>query len=88
MRLGIDSYCYHRYFGEVYPGIQKRPRGKRMTVFDFLGRAKRFKVGGVSLESCFISCKRDNLIKLREKLDEYGFICDRSCKKGSSQNNP
>ena len=74
MKLGIDSYCYHRYFGEVYPGIQKRPRGKRMTVFDFLERAKRFKVGGVSLESCFISCKRDDLMRLREKLDEYGFV--------------
>jgi hypothetical protein len=19
MKIGIDSYCYHRYFGEVYP---------------------------------------------------------------------
>ena len=74
VKLGIDSYCYHRYFGEVYPGIQKRPRGKRMTVFDFLQRAKRFKVGGVSLESYFISCKRDDLMRLREKLDEYGFV--------------
>ena len=22
MKVGIDSYCYHRYFGEVYPDQQ------------------------------------------------------------------
>ena len=26
MKVGIDSYCYHRYFGEVY-GNQSSPRG-------------------------------------------------------------
>lgn len=25
MKLGIDSYSYHRYFGEIYAGIQKEP---------------------------------------------------------------
>ena len=24
MKVGIDSYCYHRFFGEVYPD-QKEP---------------------------------------------------------------
>jgi len=35
MKLGIDSYCYHRYFGEAYPGIQKKAPGRRMTPDDF-----------------------------------------------------
>jgi len=37
MKIGIDSYCYHRYFGEVYP-IQTAP-DTTMTVDDFLVRA-------------------------------------------------
>lgn len=74
MKLGIDSYCYHRYFGEIYAGLQKRPVGRRMTVDDFLGRAKRHGVDGVSLESCFFpSFAPDVLRQLRERLDKHGF---------------
>ncbi|MDX6732737.1 MAG: hypothetical protein QOC54_2685, partial [Baekduia sp.] len=25
MKLGIDSYSFHRYFGEVYPDLQQDP---------------------------------------------------------------
>lgn len=53
MKLAIDSYTYHRYFGEVYPGLEKDP-GSRMTVRDFLERASALGVAGVSVESCFI----------------------------------
>ncbi|MSS72535.1 MAG: sugar phosphate isomerase/epimerase [Candidatus Latescibacteria bacterium] len=74
MKLGIDSYCYHRYFGEIYPGIQRRPAGRRMTVDDFLSRAKRYGVDGVSLESCFFpSFAPDALRRIKERLDEHGF---------------
>jgi len=52
MKIGIDSYCYHRFFGEVY-AVQEKP-GKRMTLEDFLNKALEFQVDGVSLESCFI----------------------------------
>ncbi|MDO9122480.1 MAG: hypothetical protein Q7U31_11885, partial [Anaerolineaceae bacterium] len=51
MKEGIDSYCNHRIFGEVYPD-QKAP-AKNMTMQDFLVRAKELEVDGVSLESCF-----------------------------------
>ncbi len=51
MKTGIDSYCYHRYFGEVYPD-QTDP-GRRWTFLDFVNRAVELKVDGVSLESCF-----------------------------------
>ena len=37
MKVGIDSYCYHRYFGEVYPD-QVDP-GVRWTFHDFVNRA-------------------------------------------------
>jgi sugar phosphate isomerase/epimerase len=70
MKLAIDSYCYHRYFGEIYPGLQKRPR-RRMTVWDFLDRAEELGVEGVSLESCFLEPVTDRLLEqLRDRLDQ------------------
>jgi sugar phosphate isomerase/epimerase len=53
MKIGIDSYCYHRQFGDPYPGLQE-PAAKRMDVWDFLKRAKRLGVAGVSLETCYL----------------------------------
>jgi 3-oxoisoapionate decarboxylase len=52
MKTGIDSYSYHRFFGEVYPQQLAPPRS--MTLEDFLRRAHDLGVGGVSLESCFL----------------------------------
>ena len=73
MKLAIDSYCYHRYFGESYVGLQRDP-GRRMTVWDFLKRAKKHGVAGVSIEACFLPPLDDDfLARLRDTLDEYGF---------------
>ena len=72
LKVGIDNYSYHRFFGEVYPG-QVVP-DKNMTTADFLQRAKDFGVDGVSLESCFIqSFEADYLKDLKKTLDDYGF---------------
>ena len=72
MKIGIDSYCYHRFFGEVYPGQQKP--GKEMSVYDFLDRAKALGVDGVSLESCFFPGYDEGFFKdLKAKLDAYKF---------------
>jgi 3-oxoisoapionate decarboxylase len=69
MKLAIDSYCYHRYFGEWYEGLQTDP-GSRLTVWDFLAKARAFQVQGVSLESCFVPFDEPGLIaKLRQNLD-------------------
>jgi sugar phosphate isomerase/epimerase len=73
MKLAIDSYCYHRYFGECYAGLQRDP-GKRMTVWDFLKRAKKHRVDGVSIEACFLPPLHGDFLKrLRDTLDGYGF---------------
>jgi sugar phosphate isomerase/epimerase len=73
MKVAIDSYCYHRYFGEVYPGIQ-RPPGRTMTVWDFLKRARQLGVAGVSLESCFFPVIDEAFLgRLREALDSAGL---------------
>lgn len=70
MKVGIDSYCYHRFFGEVYP--QQPKPSKQMTLEDFLKRAKELDVDGVSLESCFIPrFDHDYLSSIKGILDEY-----------------
>ncbi|NJN96527.1 MAG: sugar phosphate isomerase/epimerase [Anaerolineales bacterium] len=57
MKVGIDSYCFHRFFGEVYPQQEQPPF--RMTLEDFLKFAVDLGVDGVSLESCFIPQRED-----------------------------
>lgn len=72
MKIGIDSYCFHRYFGEVYPH-QTAP-DKKMSMEDFLAYAKFLGVDGVSLESCFFpSFEKSWFQGLKAQLDEYGF---------------
>lgn len=73
MKVGIDSYCYHRFFGEVYP--DQKPPAKNMTMQDFLKRAKELDVDGVSLESCFFPADADEawFKDLKAQLDEYKF---------------
>jgi transposase InsO family protein len=70
MKVGIDSYCFHRFFGEVYPH-QTAPE-KSMTMEDFLAYAKELDVDGVSLESCFFPSFEDVWLKdLKAVLDDY-----------------
>jgi sugar phosphate isomerase/epimerase len=73
MKIAIDSYCYHRYFGECYPGLQVRPP-KPMSVWDFLKRAKAHRVDGVSLESVYLPSFDDTFLgQLCDTLDRYHF---------------
>jgi sugar phosphate isomerase/epimerase len=72
MKVGIDSYCFHRWFGEVYAGQPQPPR--LMTMEDFLTFAKEVGVDGVSLESCFFpSTDAGWFGSLKAQLDDYGF---------------
>ena len=52
MRVGIDSYSYHRFFGEIRAG--EEDPGIRWTTWDFLDRAVELGVDGVSLETCYL----------------------------------
>lgn len=72
MKVGIDSYCYHRFFGEVYPEQQAPP--KEMTFEDFINRAVALEVDGVSLESCFLP-RFDSayLSEIKGMLDEHNL---------------
>ena len=72
MKVGIDSYCYHRFLGEVYD--HQNPPAKQMTMEDFIKRAKELDVDGVSLESCFIPrFDKAYLSEIKGMLDEYNF---------------
>ncbi|MDQ2777392.1 MAG: sugar phosphate isomerase/epimerase [Acidobacteriota bacterium] len=72
MKVGIDRYCFHRFFGEVYPQ-QRRPE-RTVTVEDFVEYARSLAVDGVSLESCFFrSVELSYLADLRAMLDSYGL---------------
>ena len=44
MKVGIDSYCFHRLFGEVYPG-QQQPE-KILSFEDFLTMAENLGIDG------------------------------------------
>lgn len=72
MRVGIDTYSYHRFFGEIREG--EEDPGTRWTTWDFLARAAELGVDGVSLETCFLDLDdpgfRD---RLALTLDEAGL---------------
>lgn len=74
MKVGIDSYSFHRLFGEVYPGLQEDPgRSWRMET-DFLDFARRQQVGEVALETLFFDALDDGYCTdLKGRLDDLGL---------------
>ncbi|HZO96785.1 MAG TPA: sugar phosphate isomerase/epimerase family protein [Gaiellaceae bacterium] len=73
MKIGIDSYCFHRYFGEVYPGLQEDPGVRWRMEREFLDFAFAQHVDEVALESCFFDALDDGLCaEIRAQLDEEG----------------
>ena len=73
MKVGIDSYCYHRYFGEIYPD-QEDP-GVRWTFQDFVNRAAEMDVDGVSLGVVLFRQPRarNTSAEIKAALDEKGL---------------
>lgn len=73
MKIGIDSYCYHRDFGEVYAGLETAS-SRRMDIRDFVDVAHALGVEGVSLESAFVpALHNDALDELRIRLDRLSL---------------
>ena len=70
MKIGIDSYCYHRFFGEVYP--HQMVPSKQLSLEQFVDRAHQLGVDGVSLESCFFAnYSASYLASIKKLLDCY-----------------
>ncbi len=73
MKIGIDSYCFHRYFGEVYPDLQTDPGVRWRMEEEFLDFALSQHVDEVALESCFFDALDDGLCaEIRGRLDDAG----------------
>ena len=72
MRVGIDTYSYHRFFGEIREG--EWDPGTRWTTWDFLDRAVELEVDGVSLETCYLDLDDAEFReRLALSLDEAGL---------------
>ena len=50
MLVGIDGFCYHRYFGQAYPGLEQVPQ-ESMTALDFVDKATALGADGLAIES-------------------------------------
>jgi sugar phosphate isomerase/epimerase len=74
MRVGIDSYSFHRYFGEIYPGLQKDPGTRWDMKDDFVDFAVSLDVDEVALETLFYPATDDEYCAaLKDRLDEAGL---------------
>ncbi len=72
MKVGVDSYSYHRLYGEIYPN-QVDP-GRRWKFEQCIDEAVRIGADGISLETCFMPrFDAEYLGRLREQLDKNGL---------------
>lgn len=64
-KLGVDSYSYHRYFGELYPG-QPDP-GESWSLSDFVDYLYALPnldlIEGVAVETCFLPSDEKEIIR-------------------------
>ena len=61
MKIGIDSYSYHRFFGEIYPG-QKDP-GIIWNLRDFINHVSTLPIEALSFETCFLPSQEEEIIQ-------------------------
>jgi sugar phosphate isomerase/epimerase len=75
MLVGLDSYCFHRYFGEIYgDGLQVDPGTRWDMKDDFVPYALSLGIDEVALESCFFpALDNDYCDALKDALDAAGM---------------
>ena len=70
MKIGLVSYTYHRFFGDIYTPVQSDP-GVRWTMLDVIRKAAELGVDGVLLDTAFYpSLDRAYLKELASVLDD------------------
>ncbi|EMR73707.1 sugar phosphate isomerase/epimerase [Thaumarchaeota archaeon SCGC AB-539-E09] len=70
MKIGIDNYSYHRYFGEIYNG-QRKPCYK-WNLQDFMHHVNdnHIDIDAISFETCFITLQeRKELLSILKDVD-------------------
>lgn len=74
MKVGIDSYSFHRYFGEIYQGLQEDPGVKWDMADDFLEFARGQGVDEVALDTWAFPVNDGGYVAdLKDRIDEMGF---------------
>jgi sugar phosphate isomerase/epimerase len=69
MKIGIDTYSYHRFLGEVYP-TQKAPE-ETFGYQEILQHVAKLGIDGISIETCFLESQAEAYLRqLREKLED------------------
>lgn len=69
MIVGIDSYCFHQYFGELDANRESHSDGS-MTVADVIDRVAQFGANAVSIESFMLS-PHDTGAAIRDRIGQY-----------------
>ncbi|MPW44932.1 sugar phosphate isomerase/epimerase family protein [Acinetobacter guerrae] len=71
MKIAIDSYCFHRYFGEIYPDLEHSPL-HTMSLFDCIQQCIAFGIEGISIESfMFAESSTQEIQQLKQVLDQH-----------------
>ena len=60
-KIGIESYSYHRYFGELRAG--EVPVNKKINMIEFLEISDTFKPSSIGIQTCFIDFNNISLLK-------------------------
>lgn len=71
MQPGVDSYSYHRFFGEIRGG--ESDPGIRWSQFDLIEEMVRIDAGLVSLETCFFPEGDAVWAEMAAELDRCGL---------------
>lgn len=61
VKIGINQFSYHRYFGEI--SRWETDPGTRWTVADFIRRAKCFPLDAISFQTCYLRASDLTLIE-------------------------
>ena len=71
MKIALDSYVYHRHFGEVYANLETEPQVK-LSFWQMVQQAIDFGLEGISIESfMFPRPSPDDISKLKHILDTH-----------------
>jgi sugar phosphate isomerase/epimerase len=74
MKVGIDSYSFHRYFGEIYPDQPVDPGVRWDMARDFVEFARSQNVDEVAVEACFFPVHDAAYCRdLKSRLDDAGL---------------
>jgi len=60
MKIGVDSYSFHRFFGDIYPG-QKDP-GIIWNLRDFINHVSKLPIEALAFETCFLPSREEEII--------------------------